>query len=147
MAASVVRPSVTVRMNPAIGMVNLPTWFWVEGYGGQDLFASRSWPSPPYEPTTITVRYSVRHYVWNFGDATQITNRSLGQAYPTPSDVSNTYAWWSANEPGGAFHGALTIVWIVEYSVNGGGWQGLPDAERRYEWSHQVRQLQPVIVR
>ena len=148
MAASVPRPTITVRMNPEIGMVNLPTWFWAEGYRGQDLYATRTWPSPPFVPTMITVRYSVRHYIWNFGDAGLLTTRSLGQPYPTESDIQNAYAWSSERrEPGGLFRGALIVVWKVEYSANGGPYTALPDATMRVEWSHQVRELQPVVIR
>ena len=98
MAASVEFPDVQVRMNPETGLVNLPTWLWAEGYRGQDLVASRSW-SPPYEPTTIEVRYSLRRYLWNFGDGGQVATRSLGQPYPRESDITNAYGWSSRTEP------------------------------------------------
>lgn len=143
-AASMQTPQVQVRMNPEIGMVNVPTWFWAEGYRGQDLVASRSW-SAPYEPTTITVRYSVRRYIWNFGDSEQIENRSLGQAYPAESDIRNAYRWSSRTEPGGFFHPTLTIEWSVEYRVNGGPPRSLPAVQRRYGAVYAVQELQPVI--
>jgi len=143
-AASVELPEVQVRMNPDTGLVNLPTWLWAEGYRGQDLFASQSW-SPPYEPTTIEVRYSLKRYLWNFGDGGQIETRSLGQPYPAESDIKNAYGWSSRTEPGGVFHLALTIEWEVEYRVNGGPPQPLPTAQRRYEALYPVQELQPVI--
>lgn len=34
MAAQVPPPDLRIGMNPAKGMVNVPTWFWVEGYDG-----------------------------------------------------------------------------------------------------------------
>ena len=114
------------------------------GYQGQDLYASRSW-SYPYEDTTITVRYFVREYLWNYGDGGQIASRSLGQPYPHESDIQNAYGWSSNTEPGGAFHGALLIRWGVEYRVNGGAPNGLADEVRRYGFAHPVQQLQPVI--
>lgn len=143
-AASVERPQVQVRMNPTIGMVNVPTWFWAEGYRGQDLTASRSW-GLPYVPTTISVRYLVKRYIWDFGDGGQIENRSLGQPYPAESDIKNAYRWSSRTEPGWAFHPTLTIEWNVEYRVNGGPPQPLPAVQQRYEAIYQVQQLQPVI--
>lgn len=143
-AASVEMPAVQVRMNPETGLVNLPTWLWAEGYRGQDLFATRSW-SPPYEPTTIEVRFFVKRYLWNFGDGGQIESKSLGQPYPAESDITNAYAWPSRTEPGGHFHLALIIEWNVEYRVNGGTPQALPPATRRYEAIHPVQELQPVI--
>lgn len=143
-AASVQTPQVQVRMNPELGMVNVPTWFWATGYGGQDLFAARSW-GPPYVPTTIEVRYYVRRYIWNFGDGGQSEGKSLGQAYPAESDVRNAYRWSSRSEPGGVFRPTLTIEWGVEYRVNGGAPQALPPVQRRYEAIHPVQQLQPVV--
>jgi hypothetical protein len=143
-ASSMQTPQVQVRMNPELGMVNVPTWFWAEGYGGEDLFASRSW-GPPYVPTTIAVRYYLRRYIWNFGDGGQIEGKSLGQAYPAESDVRNAYHWSSRSEPGGVFHPTLTIEWGVEYRVNGGLPQPLPPVRRRYEAIHAVQQLQPVV--
>lgn len=143
-ATSVEIPEVRVRMNPDTGLVNLATWLWAEGYRGQDLFASQSW-SPPYEPTTIEVRYSVKRYLWNFGDGGQIETRSLGQPYPQESDIKNAYGWSSRTEPGGVFHLALTIEWDVEYRVNGGPPQPLPPAQRRYEAIYPVQELQPIV--
>ncbi len=143
-ASTVELPQVRVRANPDTGLVNVPTWLWAEGYRGQELFASRSW-SPPYEPTTIEVRYFIRRYLWNFGDGGQIENRSLGQPYPAESDIKNAYGWSSRTEPGGVFHLSLTIEWNVEYRVNGGPPQALPPAQRRYEALYPVQELQPVI--
>ena len=144
LASSVEVPQVQVHMNPTIGMVNVPTWFWAEGYRGQDLVASRSW-SPPYEPTTIEVRYHVKKFVWNYGDGGQIENLSLGQAYPQVSDIRNTYQWSSRSEPGGVFHVALIVQWDVAYRVNGSTPETLPSVQRRYETSYPVQQLQPII--
>lgn len=143
-AASVETPEVQVRANPATGLVNLPTWLWAEGYLGQDLFATQSW-SPPYEPTTIEVRYFVKRYLWNFGDGGQIESRSLGQPYPAESDIRNAYAWSSRTEPGGYFHLALIIEWHVEYRVNGGAPTPLSPAQRRYEAIYPVQELQPIV--
>ncbi len=143
-AATLEIPQVQVRMNPEPGLVNVPTWLWAEGYRGQDLSTSRSW-SPPYEPTTIQVRYTFRRALWNFGDGGQIEGRSLGQPYPQQSDVRNAYGWSSRTEPGGLFRLALTIEWAVEYRVNGGPAQPLPAVQRRYEAVYPVQQLQPII--
>lgn len=143
-AVGVETPTVQVRTNPATGLVNLPTWIWAEGYRGQDLYATRSW-SPPFEPTTIEVRYAVRRYLWNYGDGGQIESRSLGQPYPAESEIRNAYGWSSRTEPGGHFHLALIIEWDVEYRVNGGPPQSLPSATRRYEALHPVQELQPIV--
>jgi len=42
MAAEVPPPDLRIGMNPALGMVRVPTWFWVEGYDGGMLAQSES---------------------------------------------------------------------------------------------------------
>ena len=42
MAAELPPPDLRIGMNPAKGMVNLPTWFWVEGYDGGTLSESET---------------------------------------------------------------------------------------------------------
>jgi hypothetical protein len=40
--AAVPPPDLRIRMNPSKGMVNVPTWFWVEGYDGGTLANSET---------------------------------------------------------------------------------------------------------
>jgi len=42
MAAQLPPPDLRIGMNPAKGMVNVPTWFWVEGYDGGTLSQSET---------------------------------------------------------------------------------------------------------
>ena len=42
LAAELPPPDLRIGMNPAKGMVNVPTWFWVEGYDGGTLLASQT---------------------------------------------------------------------------------------------------------
>src|SRR5712691_5987513 len=42
MAAELPPPDLRIGMNPALGMVRVPTWFWVEGYDGGLLSQSES---------------------------------------------------------------------------------------------------------
>ena len=42
LAAELPPPDLRIGMNPAKGMVNVPTWFWVEGYDGGTLSASQT---------------------------------------------------------------------------------------------------------
>jgi hypothetical protein len=139
-------------MNPATGMVNVPSWFWAEGYDGRPLAVSQSWSGPAgggalYIPTTVTVTFRVQKYTWNFGDGGQFDSRSLGQPFPAESDIRNAYAWSSRTEPGGVFHGALFITWDVSYTITGGTGGGgtLPPVTLRVEWEHAVQQSQPVV--
>lgn len=137
-------PSVDVKANPALGLVNLPTWFWAVGYDGRPLTAAHSW-SAPYVPTTVVVTLTVDHYTWNWGDGGQIDTESLGEAYPAESDIQNVYRWSSRSEPGGNFHGSLTVHWRASYTVNGAAPVPLSAVERRYEFVYPVQQIQPVI--
>jgi hypothetical protein len=40
--SEVVPPAVRIGMNPRLGMVAVPTWFWVEGYDGGELARART---------------------------------------------------------------------------------------------------------
>src|SRR5579864_3875042 len=42
LAAGVPPPDLRIRMNPEKGLVNVPTWFWVEGYDGGTLSAGET---------------------------------------------------------------------------------------------------------
>ncbi|MDQ3809000.1 MAG: hypothetical protein M3336_01790, partial [Chloroflexota bacterium] len=42
MSAELPPPALKIGMNPELGMVRLPTWFWAEGYDGADLGAART---------------------------------------------------------------------------------------------------------
>jgi hypothetical protein len=42
MAQQLPPPDLRIGMNPSKGMVNIPTWFWVEGYDGGTLSQSES---------------------------------------------------------------------------------------------------------
>jgi hypothetical protein len=90
-------PNVRLRMNPALGLVNVPTWFWVEGYQGDVLQTGQTIALEHQEchtqttihtgengvPTTastsnvcititdfltVEVRLFPSHYLWSFGD-------------------------------------------------------------------------------
>src|SRR4030095_87369 len=40
-------PELQIRMNPALGLVAVPGWFWVQGYDGQPFGASQTVRLPP----------------------------------------------------------------------------------------------------
>ncbi len=146
LCASIVLPTAQLKVNPNLGLVNVPSWFWVEGYQGQDLTASESLPSPPYVPMTIAVRAYPQRFIWHFGDSDQtLITSSLGQAYPAESDVAHTYAFSSLSYPEG-FPITLTIEWATEYRVNGGPPQPLAIIlTRDYLAAHRVQEVQPLI--
>ena len=156
-------PSVKVRMNPDLGLVAMPTWFWVEGYDGRVFGISRQInipaeigddvpgddvprDDPRRRPTSVTIVVTVgpSRYEWSFGDGTRIVTRSLGKPYPQASDVKHTYEHSSLRAPGG-FAVGLTIEFAAEYRVNGGAAQALPPIRQTYESSYRVQEIQPVL--
>lgn len=63
-------PTFAMRANPTLGLVNLESWFWVEGYDGRDFSASASFSSPPYDgEMVVAVRCTPRRYSWDFVDS------------------------------------------------------------------------------
>lgn len=156
-------PNIQLRMNPALGLVAMPGWFWVEGYDGSSFGTSQTVDiSPevgPEVPTTVVpagdsrrqgtsftvaVRIWPTRYEWSFGDGTTLTNLSLGRPYPAPSDIQHTYEYSSLRFPNG-FPVWLTADFAAEFRVNGGAPQGLPTIRRTYESAFRVQEIQPVL--
>ena len=156
-------PSVKVRMNPDLGLVAVPTWFWIEGYDGREFGVSRriNIPAeigddvpvddvprddPRRRPTSVTIVVTVRpsRYEWSFGDGTTVVSRSLGKPYPQASDVKHTYEHSSLRSPSD-FAVGLTIEFAAEYRVNGGAAQALPPIRQTFESSYRVQEIQPVL--
>ncbi|MCC6177466.1 MAG: hypothetical protein IT305_19380 [Chloroflexi bacterium] len=156
-------PVAKVRMNPDIGLVAVPTWFWVEGYDGRAFGVTRrvnipaeigddvpaddvSRDDPRRRPTSMTIVVTVRpsRYEWTFGDGMKLVTTSLGKPYPQASDVKHTYEHSSLRSPSG-FTVSLTIEFTAEYHINGGAAQALPPIRRSYESSYRVQEIQPVL--
>ncbi len=132
-------PSLRLRMNPALGLVAMPSWFWAEGYTGQPFGGSVTVGS-----YTIAVRVWPISYQWDFGDGTTITSSDLGQAYPAQSDIRHTYQYSSLRYPNG-FPVRLTVQFAAAYSVNGGALNALPGMQQTYADNYPVQQLQSVL--
>jgi hypothetical protein len=156
-------PSIAIRANPSLGLVNLPNWFWADGYDGRPFGASRSVSLPPEVgpevPTsvvpandprrqtstfTVEVRVSLAQCAWRFGDGATLVTQSLGEPYPAESDVRHTYQYASLAFPDG-FPVSLTVSYEVEYLVNGGAPRPLAPIRRMYQGRIRVREAQPVL--
>lgn len=156
-------PNIQLRMNPSLGLVALPGWFWVEGYDGRPFGTSRTVAIPPAvgaevpvdlvpaddprrrgSSVTVDVRVWAAKYEWSFGDGASLVTRSLGRPYPQESDIQHTYEYSSLRFPGG-FPVRLTVEYAAEYRVNGGPPQPLPPIRRTYEAGYQVQEVQPVL--
>jgi hypothetical protein len=156
-------PDLRLEMNPALGLVSMPAWFWVEGYDGQPFGGARTVSLPPEvgpevptsevpvgdprrQPTSLTIEVQVRpgNYEWSFGDGTTMTTRSLGRRYPQPSDIQHTYEYSSLKHPTG-FPLSLTVDFTAEFRVNGRGPEPLPSMRRTYQSSFRVQEIQAVL--
>ncbi len=156
-------PNAQIRTNPALGLVAVPGWFWVEGYDGAPFGTSRTVDIPPEVgpevPTsvvpandprrqgssfTVDVRIWPSRYDWSFGDGATLATESLGKPYPAESDIQHTYEHSSLQYPNG-FPIWLTIEFAAEFRVNGGAPQGLPSIRQTYETAYRVQEVQPVL--
>jgi len=157
-------PGAELRANPAVGLVAMPAWFWVEGYDGRPFGSQRTVDIPAEVESDVplsvvpagdprrrqsTLSVAVRiwpvRYEWDLGDGTQMTTHSLGRAYPQESDVRHTYERSSLGRAGG-YTVRLTIEFASEFSVNGGAPQPLAVTRRAYETAYRVQEIQSVLV-
>jgi hypothetical protein len=132
-------PNVLIRMDPSLGLVAMPGWFWAEGYNGEPFGGSATVGS-----FTVAVHIQPSSYTWSFGDGTSLVSHDLGQPYPAESDVQHTYQYSSLHYPGG-FPVQLTIQFSVTYSVNGGPAEPLSSMARTYTASYRVQELQSIL--
>jgi len=132
-------PNVVIRMNPSLGLVAMPGWFWAEGYNGEPFGGSATVGS-----FTVAVQVQPSSYTWTFGDGTNLVTHDLGQPYPAESDVQHTYQYSSLQHPDG-FPIQLTIQFAATYSVNGGAAEPLSSMARTYTGSYRVQELQSIL--
>ena len=156
-------PPIQIEMNPGLGLVNLPGWFWVKGYDGKPFGTSQTVTIPPAvgadvpftqvpaddprrQPTSFTVSVKVwpTSYQWSFGDGASLDTQSLGQAYPAQSDIQHIYAFSSLKTPNG-FPIQLTVIFAAQYQVNGGAPQSLPSITHTYTTSYPVQEAQSLL--
>jgi len=132
-------PAITVGVNPEVGLVALPSWFWVEGYDGLPITASDT-----LDGTTVEVEITPTSYRWSFGDGATLESTSLGQRYPEESDIRHTYEQ-SSLSVGGAFPVSVEIIFSARYRVDGGAWQPLDPITRAFTTAYPVQQLQSIL--
>jgi len=156
-------PNILIKMNPDLGLVHLPGWFWVDGYDGKPFGMSRTVTIPPEvgpnvpvaqvpanDPRrqgtsfTVSVRVWPTNYQWNFGDGATVVTDSLGKPYPNESDIKHTYDFSSFHFKDG-FPVQLTVVFNAEFQVDGGGPQGLPPMAHTYASNYRVQEAQAIL--
>ena len=97
-------PPIRVGANPGVGLVAMPSWFWIDGYDGRRLSGSRA-----VGLIVVEVEIWPANYHWSFGDGAALDTLSVGRAYPEESDVRHTYEQ-SSLRAGGTFSTQLEIT-------------------------------------
>jgi len=132
-------PDIAVGVNPQVGLVAVPAWFWVEGYDGSPISTSDTLGG-----VTVEVEITPTDYRWSFGDGVEFQTTSLGQPYPSVSDIQHTYEQ-SSLSTGGAFTVTIDVTFSARYRVNGGAWQPLAPISRSFAAAYPVQQLQSIL--
>jgi hypothetical protein len=132
-------PNVVIRMNPSLGLVAMPGWFWGEGYNGEPFGGSAT-----VGAYTVAVEVEPVSYTWDFGDGTTLVSASLGKPYPAESDIQHTYQYSSLHYASG-FPIRLTIQFAASFSVNGGPAEPLSGMTRTYTASYRVQEVQSIL--
>lgn len=144
-------PPIAVGANPGTGLVALPSWFWVDGYGGETLTGSET-----LDATTVDVEITPQRYEWTFGDGESLSTTSLGQPYPAESDIRHTYE--QSSLVAGQYDVRLAITFGARYRVTTvedageggtvvvvGEWQDLEPVVQTFTRAYPVQQLQSVL--
>jgi hypothetical protein len=170
--AAVAWPQVTIGINPrGIGLVGLPSLYWVEGYDGRPFGARRAADVGPEAGLDVPLsevaagdpRRRAHHleaevrvapprvYRWSFGDGGTALSGSLGVAY-TPggarSDIQHQYEFSSFYHPGG-FPVSMEAEFSVGYSVTVDGATqtfDLGPMAVRYSRAYPVQEIQAVLL-
>ncbi len=133
-------PDIAIEANPSIGLVALPSWFWIDGYDGSPISSSDALPG-----VTVDVEIEPLVYRWSFGDGTTAETTSLGQRYPAESDIRHVYEQ-SSLAAGGAYSITVEVTFAARYRVNSGAWEPLDPITRLFSNDYPVQQLQSVLV-
>lgn len=158
-------PDMQVRMNPNVGLVALPAWFWLEGFDGAAITRSRTVDVPPLTDSSVPLdvvpaddpsrqgtsfRVDVRvwpvRYAWTFGDGGAHVTESLGRAYPQVSDIQHVYQYSSLRFRNG-YPVRAEAEFAAEFRVDGGPPRPLPPVQRRYDAEYRVQEIQAVLTR
>jgi hypothetical protein len=132
-------PQASISANPDVGLVALPSWFWIDGYDGSPIQASDSLGG-----VTVEVEISPQQYRWSFGDGATLETTSHGSPYPAESDIQHSYEQSSLATAAG-FPVTVEINFSARYRVNDGDWQALEPISRSFSRDYPVQQLQAVL--
>ena len=132
-------PDISIGVNPAPGLVALPSWFWIEGYDGSPIVESVALAG-----VTVDVEITPTTYAWTFGDGAELQTASIGRPYPQQSEIRHIYEQ-SSLVAGGAYTLTVEITFAVRYRVDGGAWEVLEPISRSFAADYPVQQLQSIL--
>jgi hypothetical protein len=141
-----VLPAPEVRFSPATTqVVQVPTWMWIDPTSWTPQSSTVAVPG-----VSVTVRAVPVASVWTMGDGTTLHCSGPGTPFDSHRDdpsagstCSHTYTTSSANAPGGAFSGSVTVIWRASATVTGAAGGGtLPDLARTHRFTMRVAQVQ-----
>jgi hypothetical protein len=132
-------PDISIGVNPAPGLVALPSWFWIEGYDGSPIVESVALAG-----VTVDVEITPTTYAWTFGDGAELQTASMGRAYPQQSEIRHIYEQ-SSLVASGAYTLTVEITFAVRYRVDGGAWESLEPISRSFTADYPVQQLQSIL--
>jgi hypothetical protein len=128
-------PDMQLRANPRVGVVAIPSWFWLDGVaapaGGVEI-----------EGVAVEVEITPTKYRWQFGDGSSLESNSSGRPYPQESDVAHTYE--ASSRAAGTYATSVEVIFRVTYTVNGGPPADLGTLSRTYSSGYAVQQIQAV---
>lgn len=134
-------PDITIQANPDRGLVAVPSWFWIEGYDGEVLYAAVALG----EFTVVEVELWATSYDWEFGNGATLRTTSRGRRYPQPSDIVHTYQQ-SSFSAGGQYRVTVEVTFTGRMRVNNGDWNDIGPIRRSFAAGYPIQQLQSVLV-
>lgn len=145
--AQLVLPSPVVQTWPAPNaqLVNLPTWLHVNNFSRYQQTAAVGGVSATVYAEPIRVN-------WTMGDGGAVSCSSAGMAFTSsvadpsaPSDCSYSFTHTSADAPGEAFQGSVSISWHLRWDSNVGAAGDLGTVAMTTGVPWRVEQIQSII--
>ncbi len=155
-------PAFTIGINPPRGLTGFVSWYWLMGYAGQPLVATRTialpgqpnsqagCPSGPGASELVSVRALPVSWHWTFGDRdatgapAALDTTSVGRAYPQESSIQHEYQASSA-----AFRQGFPVTVAGQFQVTyrraAGAWQPLATVVRTATVRYPVFTMEPLL--
>jgi hypothetical protein len=128
------------------GVVNFPTWLWVEPSSWAPLDVT----TPELRGVAASMTATPRSVAWAAGDGATVTCDGPGtpfrpgvtRAESASPDCGHTYTRSSAGQPGGRYRLAATMTWSLTWQLEGGPVNTLEDLTSQGTVDLQVAEYQ-----